>query len=173
MKKKTEKEKNMCYSFIINRKFKNLDIQITLTNEELMEAYRKVEKEFLKSDIKAILTRTPLLEEAEKLPEIMTWLVLRYNDFYDVNIAHNEIIEVTLNHFWNASLKKEFFKELSKLAKCSMKRKAYKLAYQSLYLHNTENCSRPDCLVCQYLKREITISDFLHKLKEESLKYCV
>lgn len=99
------------------------NITITLTEDELEKAYRIKERRYLDEDFANALAddaqdpdtrfHTGHLEE---FPELTGWLCTCFDDFYDANISHNDLIELTLNHLHHASLEPEFFLSLAKSA---------------------------------------------------------
>lgn len=107
----------------IERLIRKDNITITLTEDELEKAYRIKERRYLDEDFTNALAddaqdpntrfHTGHLEE---FPELTDWLCTCFDDFYDANISHNDLIELTLNHLQHASLEPEFFISFAKSA---------------------------------------------------------
>ena len=99
------------------------NITITLTEDELEKAYRIKEKRYLEEDFINTLADAAQdpdtrfhTEHLEEFPELVNWLCVCFDDFYDANISHNDLMELTLNHLQHASLEPEFFISLAKTA---------------------------------------------------------
>lgn len=107
----------------IERRIGQDNITITLTEDELEKAYQIKERRYLDEDFANTLAdaaqdldtrfHTGHLEE---FPELVNWLCVCFDDFYDANISHNDLIELTLSHLQHASLEPEFFISLAKNA---------------------------------------------------------
>lgn len=96
-------------------------ITITLTEDELEKAYRIKERRYLDEDFaNALADAAPDPDtrfhtgHLEEFPELTGWLCVCFEDFYDANISHNDLVELTLNHLHHESLKPEFFISFSK-----------------------------------------------------------
>lgn len=99
------------------------NITITLTEDELEKAYRIKEKRYLEEDFINTLADAAQDPDTrfhtvhlEEFPELVNWLCVCFDDFYDANISHNDLMELTLNHLQHASLEPEFFISLAKTA---------------------------------------------------------
>ena len=99
------------------------NITITLTEDELEKAYRIKEKRYLDEDFANALANAAQdpntrfhTGHLEKFPELTDWLCVCFEDFYDANISHNDLVELTLNHLRHASLMPEFFISLAESA---------------------------------------------------------
>ena len=99
----------------------------TLTETELEQAYRIMEKRYLEEDF--VNTMSNSLHEPDsrfhsghldEFPELLSWLCSCFHHFFDANMSHNDILQLTLNHLNHISMKPQFFLELSKavLADC-------------------------------------------------------
>ena len=91
-------------------------LTITLTEDELEKAYRIMERRYLDEDFANALAdaaQDPDMRfhagHLEEFPELTDWLRKCFDDFYDANMSHNDLIEITLNHLQHASLEPEFF----------------------------------------------------------------
>lgn len=94
---------------------------ITITEAELDQAYRIMEKRFLEEDF--VNTMADVLREPEsrfhighlsEFPELLNWLCSNFHDFYDANMSHNDLLSLTLNHLNHVSLEPQFFLDLAK-----------------------------------------------------------
>ena len=110
--------KELLIKRIINRQ----KITITITDAELEKAYRIMERRYLDDDFSNFLADTAQNPDTrfhsahlEEFPEVSDWLCMCFDDFYDANMGHNDLIELTLNHLYNESLKPQFFLSLSKI----------------------------------------------------------
>ena len=99
------------------------NVTITLTEDELEKAYRIKERRYLDEDFANALADAAQDPDTrfhtghlEEFPELTGWLCACFDDFYDANISHNDLIELTLNHLHHASLEPEFFISLAKSA---------------------------------------------------------
>lgn len=99
------------------------NITITLTEDELEKAYRIKERRYLDEDFANALADAAQDPDTrfhtghlEEFPELTGWLCKCFDDFYDANISHNDLIELTLNHLQRESLKPEFFISLAENA---------------------------------------------------------
>lgn len=91
-------------------------LTITLTEDELERAYRIMERRYLDEDFANALAdaaQDPDMRfhagHLAEFPELTSWLCACFDDFYDANMSHNDLIEITLNHLQHASLEPEFF----------------------------------------------------------------
>lgn len=107
----------------IERLIEQNNITITLTENELERAYRIKERRYLEEDFANALADAAQDPDTrfhtghlEEFPELTNWLCLCFDDFYDANISHNDLMELTLNHLQHASLEPEFFISLAKTA---------------------------------------------------------
>lgn len=108
---------------IIERLIGKDNITITLTEDELEKAYRIKERRYLDEDFANALADAAQDPDTrfhtghlEEFPELTGWLCKCFDDFYDANISHNDLIELTLNHLRHASLIPEFFISLAESA---------------------------------------------------------
>ncbi len=107
----------------IERRIGQDNIIITLTEDELEKAYRIKERRYLDEDFANALADAAQDPDTrfhtghlEEFPELTGWLCACFDDFYDANISHNDLIELTLNHLRHASLIPEFFISLAESA---------------------------------------------------------
>lgn len=107
----------------IERRIGKDHITITLSEDELEKAYRIKERRYLDEDFANTLADAAQDPDTrfhtghlEEFPELVNWLCVCFDDFYDANISHNDLIELTLNHLQHASLELEFFISLAKNA---------------------------------------------------------
>lgn len=98
-------------------------ITITLTEDELEKAYRIKEKRYLEEDFANALADAAQNPDTrfhtghlEEFPELLNWLCVCFDDFYDANMSHNDLMELTLNHLQDASLTPEFFISFARCA---------------------------------------------------------
>lgn len=105
----------------IKRRINKQDCLLSLTETELELAYRMKQREYLSQDFANALEEKA--EEAncrfhfwnlEEYPELTTWLYRQFNRFFDANMAHNDLIELTLNHLYHACLTPNFFNDLAR-----------------------------------------------------------
>ena len=108
---------------IIERLIGKDNITITLTEDELEKAYRIKERRYLDEDFANALADAAQDPDTrfhtghlEEFPELTDWLCKCFDNFYDANISHNDLMELTLNHLQRESLKPEFFISFSKAA---------------------------------------------------------
>ena len=99
------------------------NITITLTEDELEKAYRIKEKRYLEEDFANALADAAQNPDTrfhtghlEEFPELLNWLCVCFDDFYDANMSHNDLMELTLNHLQDASLTPEFFISFARCA---------------------------------------------------------
>ncbi len=109
--------------FQIVRIMNNTKITVTLTDDELEKAYRIMERRYLDEDFANALADTAQNPNTrfhsghlEEFPELLDWLCVYFDTIYDANMGHNDLLELTLNHLHNASLKPQFFSSLSRAA---------------------------------------------------------
>ena len=107
----------------IERSIGNKKTLITLTDEELEKAYRIMERRYLDEDFANTLADAAQDPDTrfhsghlEEFPELSDWLCAYFDDIYDANMGHNDLLELALNHLHNESLKPEFFSSLSRTA---------------------------------------------------------
>ena len=93
---------------------------ITLTEEELEQAYRIKERHYLEEDFANVLADTAQNPDTrfhsghlEEFPELTDWLCECFDHFYDANISYNDLMELTVNHLHHACLTPEFFTRLA------------------------------------------------------------
>lgn len=93
----------------------------TLTETELEQAYRIMEKRYLEEDF--VNTMSNSLHEPDsrfhsghldEFPELLNWLCSCFHHFFDANMSHNDILQLTLNHLNHSSLEPQFFLDLSR-----------------------------------------------------------
>lgn len=108
---------------IIERLIGKDNITITLTEDELEKAYWIKERRYLDEDFANALADAAQDPDTrfhtghlEEFPELTGWLCKCFDDFYDANLSHNDLIELTLNHLQRESLKPEFFISLAENA---------------------------------------------------------
>ena len=106
----------------IERTIENKKTTITLTDDELEKAYRIMERRYLDEDFANALADAAQDPDTrfhsghlEEFPELSDWLYMCFDHFYDANIGHNDLIELTLNHLHNESLKPQLFLTLSEM----------------------------------------------------------
>ena len=51
----------------------------------------------------------------EEFPELTDWLCECFDNFFDANMSHNDLLDLTLNHLKHACQTPEFFIELANL----------------------------------------------------------
>lgn len=107
----------------IERNIDNRNITITLTEDELEKAYRIMERRYLDEDFANALAdaaQDPDIRfhtgHLEEFPELTSWLCACFDDSYDANMSHNDLIELALSHLQRASLEPEFFISLAQSA---------------------------------------------------------
>lgn len=93
-----------------------------LTEKELETAYRLMQKRYLDEDFATALcneAQNPACRfhtgHLEEFPELTAWLCEYFDHFFDANMAHNDLIALTINHLQHASLTPAFFTELASL----------------------------------------------------------
>lgn len=93
----------------------------TLSETELEQAYRIMEKRYLEEDF--VNTMADTIHEPEsrfhcehlnEFPELLNWLCTCFDHFFDANMSHNDILRLTLNHLNHVSLEPQFFLDLSR-----------------------------------------------------------
>lgn len=96
-------------------------LTITLTEDELEKAYRIMERRYLDEDFANALADaaqdTDMRFHAGHLaefPELTSWLCACFDDFYDANMGHNDLLELALNHLRHESQEPHFFLSLSR-----------------------------------------------------------
>lgn len=127
----------------IERTIENRKITTTLTDDELEKAYRIMERRYLDEDFANALADAAQdpdtrfhTEHLEEFPELLDWLCVYFDDIYDANMSHNDLIELTLNHLHNASLEPPFFLSLS------MKAPAVCMGMEKDMADCEQNCGR-------------------------------
>ncbi len=107
----------------IERTIENKKTTITLTEDELEKAYRIMERRYLDEDFANALADAAQDPDTrfhsghlEEFPELSEWLCAYFDDIYDANMGHNDLLELALNHLHNASLEPQFFSSLSRTA---------------------------------------------------------
>lgn len=103
----------------IKRNINNQTYSFTLTEEELEQAYRIKEKRYRDEDFANLMAQNPDSKfhsgHLEEFPELTYWLCECFDSFFDANMSHNDLLELTLNHLEHASQTPEFFTELASL----------------------------------------------------------
>lgn len=108
----------------IERTINGQKTAITLTDAELEKAYRIMERRYLDEDFANALADAAQDPDdrlrfhsghLEEFPEISDWLCACFDDLYDANMGHNDLIGLTLDHLRNESLKPQFFLTLSEM----------------------------------------------------------
>lgn len=93
---------------------------ITLSEDELEQAYRIKERRYLDEDFVNTMIQDPDCRfhsnHLEEFPELINWLHECFDNFYDANISHNDLLKLTINHLGHACMTPEFFTELACLA---------------------------------------------------------
>jgi len=170
----------------ITRTINNQICLFILSEAELEQAYRIKQRQYLDEDFANTLADHSQNPECrfhtghlEEFPELTAWLCEHYDYFFDANIAHNDLIELTINHLHHASLTPEFFNELARIApaicegveknvehceknclryySCSNiteadnRSKKWELLSSLLFMHKHEicDCSKKDFVFCQ------------------------
>ena len=94
-----------------------------LSEEELELAYRIRQRQYLDEDFANALadhSQDPSCRfhtgHLEEFPELTAWLCEHFDHFFDANMPHNDLIELTLNHLHHASLTPAFFNELARIS---------------------------------------------------------
>lgn len=105
----------------IERNMDNKKITITLTDGELEKAYRIMERRYLDEDFANALTDAAQDPDTrfhsghlEEFPELSDWLCARFDESYDANMSHNDLLALTLGHLQHASLEPQFFLSLAR-----------------------------------------------------------
>lgn len=105
----------------IKRTINKQDYLFALSETELERAYRMKQREYLYQDFTNALEDKAAEANCrfnawylEYFPELTTWLHRQFNRFFDANMAHNDLIELTLNHLDHASLTPAFFNDLAR-----------------------------------------------------------
>lgn len=103
----------------IKRTINNQTCSFTLTEDELEQAYRIKEKRYRDEDFANLMAQNPDSHfhsgHLEEFPELTDWLCECFDNFFDANMSHNDLLELTLNHLEHASRTPEFFTELARL----------------------------------------------------------
>ena len=109
--------------FQIARNINNQVCLFILTETELELAYRIKQRQYMNEDFANALADNSQdpnyrfhVGHLEEFPELTTWLCEHFDHFFDANMAHNDLIELTLNHLHHASLTPEFFEDLARIA---------------------------------------------------------
>lgn len=141
---------------------------ITLTEEELEQAYRIKERHYLEEDFANVLADTAQNPDTrfhsghlEEFPELTDWLCECFDHFYDANISYNDLMELTVNHLHHACLTPEFFTRLALKAPAFCKglekqrtapaiTAALTLLWQMSGVSAGKPC--PPCLPCTYME---------------------
>ncbi|MCM1188554.1 MAG: hypothetical protein NC541_04565 [bacterium] len=107
----------------IERDIDHKKTAITLTDGELEKAYRIMERRYLDEDFANALADAMQNPDTrfhsghlEEFPELSDWLCTYFDDIYDANMGHNDLLELALAHLHKASLEPEFFLSLSRTA---------------------------------------------------------
>lgn len=107
----------------ITRNINQQVCQFFLTEVELEAAYRLMQRRYLDEDFANTLCNEAQNPDCrfhtghlEEFPELTTWLCEYFDHFFDANMAHNDLLELTINHLQHASLTPAFFTELARLA---------------------------------------------------------
>ncbi len=107
----------------IERTIENKKTTITLTEDEMEKAYRIMERRYLDEDFANALADAAQDPDTrfhsghlEEFPELSDWLCAYFDDIYDANMGHNDLLELALNHLHNESLEPQFFSSLSRTA---------------------------------------------------------
>lgn len=170
-------------------------ITITLTEDELEKAYRLKERRYLDEDIANALADAAQNPDTrfhtghlEEFPELTGWLCVCFDDFYDANISHNDLMELTLNHLQHASLEPDFFISLAtgapavcirsekdlgafgqnygNIAETNDRSQRWETLATLLTMHRNGNCTcggdGGECPAAKYLAGTWDISEFFH-----------
>ena len=104
----------------IERNIDNRKITVTLTDDELVKAYRIMDRRYLDEDFANALAdaaQDPDIRfhsgHLEEFPELSDWLCTYFDVIYDANTSHNDLLEFTLNHLQYASPEPWFFEALT------------------------------------------------------------
>lgn len=107
----------------ISRTINHQNFLFTLSEDELEQAYRLKQRRYLDEDFAIFLAEEAQNQNCrfhtghlEEFPELTLWLCQCFDDFYDANISHNDLIELTINHLHHASLTPAFFTDLARIA---------------------------------------------------------
>lgn len=127
----------------ITRNINQQVCQFFLTEVELEAAYRLMQRRYLDEDFANTLCNEAQNPDCrfhtghlEEFPELTTWLCEYFDHFFDANMAHNDLLELTINHLQHASLTPAFFTELARLAP------AFCEGTEKSVAHCEENCLR-------------------------------
>ncbi len=127
----------------IARNINNQVCLFMLTETELELAYRIKQRQYMDEDFANAIADNSQdpnyrfhVGHLEEFPELTTWLCEHFDHFFDANMAHNDLIELTLNHLHHASLTPEFFEELARIAPAICE------GVEKQVEHCEQNCSR-------------------------------
>lgn len=155
-----------------------------LSDEELEMAYRIKQKQYLEEDFAEALVNKSQdpecrfdISHLKEFPELAIWFCRYYDHFFDANIAHNDLITLTLNHLRHASLTPEFFTELAQLTSviADDRSKKWEQLSSLLSMHKNRNCTCSadksiTCPASKYLSGDLDIRDFYYSLTPFSEK---
>lgn len=96
---------------------------ITLTEDELEQAYHIMERRYLDEDFANYLADEIQNPDShfhaghlEEFPELTDWLCNNLDSIFDANMAHNNLIALAVGNLEETSLTSGFFNELARLA---------------------------------------------------------
>lgn len=145
-----------------------------LTATELRAAYEFTRQGYLETDFLSYMEETadenrlPLKAgQLEAIPEIMVWLINQFDKFFDANMSHNDLIELTVNHLRNMCYTPGFFQELMQLSDSPERQQIYSCASEALHMHMFQDCScngTRACAAARYLKGESDLRGFLAQI---------
>lgn len=107
----------------ITRKIGRHSYSFTLTESELEDAYRLKERRYREDDFVnafADASQDPDMRfhygHLAEFPELLEWLCRLYDDIFDANMSHNDLMELALNRLQDESMTPEFFLQFAALA---------------------------------------------------------
>jgi hypothetical protein len=164
------------YRFRITRRFFGIPIGISLTGEELEDAYRAKSRIYLREDMVNAVAEAHdygdcrlCPNDLEKAPELLEWLCDRFDDFLDANMSHNDLLELTINHLANTASKPAFFHALATNAKGESRAGMFRHLAGLLSAHHLEDCpcrgngdTDIPCPASMYLSGGWGMAEFIH-----------
>ncbi len=107
----------------ITRTINGQTYSFALTERELEDAYRLKERRYREDDFVnafADAAQEPDMRfhygHLAEFPELLDWLCRLYDDIFDANTSHNDLMELALNRLRDESLTPGFFTSLALLA---------------------------------------------------------
>lgn len=173
----------------ITRNINEKEIEIALTETEIEEAYRIMQREYLKEDItNESIDRYKeentsfYLKHIEKIPELLDWLCYMFEQFDSTELSHNSTMDLVFDQLEQDSKTSEFFSTLSNYAKKERnlnsirQNRADRFSQLAILieLHNKQYCSCKEenipCSAIKYLQGEWDISKFFNSVRDKVSK---